>query len=46
MATNENCLCSNTECERHGNCPVCLEYHKKDGTKTACVRMFENIGNE
>ena len=25
----ENCTCANTECERHGKCCECINYHRQ-----------------
>lgn len=33
---NNNCPCLETSCPRHGKCFECQEYHKKQGSKTAC----------
>ena len=33
---NKTCPCQELDCERHGNCEECQEYHKKHKSKTSC----------
>lgn len=32
---NKDCKCS-YPCSRHGDCKACMEYHRKDGSRTNC----------
>ena len=32
---NEDCPCT-WDCERHGKCKECQEYHRKNNEKTCC----------
>ena len=38
---NKSCKCS-YPCSRHGDCQVCQEYHRKDGSKTNCGKDGRN----
>jgi len=32
---NPDCKCS-YPCNRHGDCKACMDYHRKDGSRTNC----------
>jgi len=34
----KECPCLETDCERHGICCLCINYHRKHGGKPACMR--------
>ncbi len=34
----QKCSCSNTDCERHGNCVACRDYHANKTNKSYCER--------
>ncbi len=40
---NENCVCKNVTCPRHGNCVECRAFHgsNKEYPKTSCQRLKE-----
>ncbi len=40
---NENCVCENVTCPRHGNCVECRAFHgsSKEYPKTSCQRLKE-----
>jgi hypothetical protein len=38
---NKDCKCT-YGCQRHGDCKACMEYHRKDGSRTNCGKT----GNE
>lgn len=42
---NENCSCPNKNCERHGNCSSCIEFHKNTEVSAFCLRL-KNTDNE
>jgi hypothetical protein len=38
-AHNCKCECVRTKCIRHGNCKLCIEYHKNKKYKTYCKKQ-------
>jgi len=34
----KECVCSETDCERHGICCECIKYHREHGGKPACIK--------
>lgn len=34
----KNCNCTNTACERHGKCCLCINFHREKGSKVFCMR--------
>ncbi len=33
----KDCECGATDCDRHGICCACIEYHRNNGGTPACV---------
>ena len=33
-----NCTCPNKDCERHGKCCECINFHRNIGNKVFCMR--------
>ncbi|MFW5980426.1 MAG: hypothetical protein ACOCRB_00245 [Halanaerobiaceae bacterium] len=33
----EDCSCGATDCDRHGFCCACIEYHRENGGKPGCL---------
>ena len=33
----EDCSCGAADCERHGFCCACIEYHRSKGGKPSCL---------
>jgi len=34
----ENCTCPKKDCERHGKCCECINFHRNMGNKVSCMR--------
>lgn len=34
----EKCTCKKKNCERHGNCAECIEFHKTNKHEPYCMR--------
>ncbi|SMC74790.1 hypothetical protein SAMN04488500_10846 [Sporomusa malonica] len=34
----ENCNCPKLQCERHGKCCECINFHRDRGDKVCCMR--------
>ncbi|VBB05059.1 Hypothetical protein LUCI_0265 [Lucifera butyrica] len=34
----QNCTCPNKQCERHGKCCACINYHRDSESKVFCMR--------
>ncbi|WFD08731.1 hypothetical protein [Tepidibacter hydrothermalis] len=34
----ENCTCPNTECERHGKCCQCINFHRELKSPVHCMK--------
>ena len=37
----KNCTCPEINCERHGKCCQCVNYHREVGSLTMCMRDLE-----
>ncbi|MCY6371142.1 hypothetical protein [Clostridium ganghwense] len=38
----KNCSCTNTNCERHGKCCQCINFHREKGSLVYCMREIAN----
>lgn len=36
----ENCLCPNADCERHGKCCECINFHREKENLVFCLRAI------
>ncbi len=39
QANQENCPCTAKDCERRGNCCLCLTAHTENDSLTSCIRL-------
>ncbi|EYE88558.1 hypothetical protein Q428_07275 [Fervidicella metallireducens AeB] len=39
---NEKCTCPKIECENHGKCCACINYHRECQTLVYCMRNIKD----